>query len=224
MRPGRIRDILFGDERVHPQVHKALALVPLERFALGPGDGLIQHLDIEVIAHGLHVAVLAVAQQAARPANLQIAHGDAEAGAERRELPDGGEPFLSNVREGLVPAEREVGVGLAAGTAHAASYLVQLGQAHPVGVLNDEGVAVAHVDARFNEGGADEDVDLAVEQVLPDGVELVLGHLAVGDAHPGAGHHLADMGGGGLNVVHPVVQVVDLPAPGQLLASWPRPG
>ena len=92
-----IRDILFGDERVHPQVHQALALVPLERFALGPGDGLIQHLDIEVIAHGLHVAVLAVAQQAARTANLQIAHGDAETGAERGELPDGGEPLLSNV-------------------------------------------------------------------------------------------------------------------------------
>ena len=54
----------------------------LDGLALGPGDGLIQQLDVEVVAHGLHVAVLAVAQQVARAADLQVAHGDAEAGAE----------------------------------------------------------------------------------------------------------------------------------------------
>ena len=53
--------------------------------------------------------------------------------------------------------------------------------------------------------------------MLPDGVQLLLGHLAVGDAHPCAGHHLADMGGCGLDVVHTVVEIVDLTAPGQLL-------
>ena len=53
--------------------------------------------------------------------------------------------------------------------------------------------------------------------MLPDGVQLFLSHLAVGDAHPRPGYHLADMGGTGLDVVHPVVQVVDLTAPGQLL-------
>ena len=53
--------------------------------------------------------------------------------------------------------------------------------------------------------------------MLPDGVQLLLGHLAVGDAHPCAGHHLADMGGCRLDVVHTVVKIVDLTAPGQLL-------
>ena len=42
--------------------------------------------------------------------------------------------------------------------------LVQLGKAHPVGILNDKGVAVAHIDARFDQGGADQNIDLAVEQ------------------------------------------------------------
>ena len=163
------------------------------------------------------MAVLAVAQQTARTADLEIAHGDAEAGAEGRELPDGGKPLLGDVGQGLVPPEGEVGVGLAAGAAHPAPDLVQLGKAHPVGILNDEGVAVAHIDARFDQGGADQNVDLAVEQMLPDRVQLLLGHLAVGNAHPGTGNQLADMGGGGLNVVHPVVQIVHLTAPGQLL-------
>ena len=52
--------------------------------------------------------------------------------------------------------------------------------------------------------------------MLPHGVQLFLGHLAVGDAYPRTRHHLADMGGAGFNVVHPVVQVVHLPAPGKL--------
>ena len=207
-----VGDVGFGDVGVHPQVHKALALVALDGLALGLCDGLPQHLHVQVVADGLHVAVLAVAQQTARAADLQIAHGDAEAGAEGRELPDGGQPFLRDVGEGLVPPEGEVGIGFAAAAAHAAPDLVQLGQTHPVGVFDDEGVAVAHVDAGLDEGGADEDIDLAVEQVLPDGVQLLLGHLAVGDADAGTGHHLADVGGGGLDVVHPVVQVVDLPA------------
>ena len=65
-----VGNILFRDEGVHPQIHEAFALVALDGLALGPGDGLTQHLDIEVIADSLHVAVLAVAQQTACSANL----------------------------------------------------------------------------------------------------------------------------------------------------------
>ena len=103
-----VGDVFLRDVGVHPQVHQAFALVALHRLAFGAGNGLPQHLDIEVVAHGLHVAVLAVAQQAAGTADLQIAHGDAEAGTKGRELPDGGQPLLGNVREGLVPPEGEV--------------------------------------------------------------------------------------------------------------------
>ena len=52
--------------------------------------------------------------------------------------------------------------------------------------------------------------------MLPHGVQLFLGHLAVGNADACAGHQLAHMGGAGFDVVHPVVQVVHLPAPGKL--------
>ena len=163
------------------------------------------------------MAVLAVAQETACTPDLQIPHGDAEAGAEGRELPDSGEPLLGDIGQGLVPPEGEVGIGLAAGAAHPASDLVQLGKAHAVSVLDDEGVAVAHVDAGLDEGGAHQNIDLAVQQMLPHGVQLFLGHLAVGNADACAGHQLAHMGGAGFDVVHPVVQVVHLPAPGKLL-------
>ena len=216
---GAVGDIPLGDIGVHPQVHQTFALVPLDRFAPGLGNGLVQHLHIEVIAHRLHVAVLAVAQQVAGAPDLQIPHGDAEPRAEGGELPDGGKTLLGDVREGLVPAEGEIGVGLPAAAAHPAPQLVELGQAHSVCVLDDEGVAVAHVDAGLDQGGADQDIQFPVQQLLPDRVQLLLGHLAVGDAHPGRGGHLLDFGGGGLDVVHPVVEVVDLAAPGQLLAD-----
>ena len=162
------------------------------------------------------MAVLAVPQQTARAADLQIPHGDAEAGAESGKLPDGGKPLLGDIGQGLVPAEGEVGVGFAAGASHPPTDLVQLCQTHAVGILNDEGVAVAHINAGLDKGGTDQNVDLAVQQVLPHGVQLFFGHLAVGNAYPRTRHHLADMGGAGFNVVHPVVQVVHLPAPVQL--------
>ena len=104
--------------------------------------------------------------------------------------------FWRDVGEGLVPPEGEVGVGLAARAAHPAPDLVQLGKAHAVGVLDDEGVAVAHVHARLDEGGADQDVDLAVQQLLPHRDQLVLGPSCRGPMPtPRAGHHLADVGG-----------------------------
>ena len=65
---GAVGDVGFGDVGVHPQVHKALALVALDGLALGLCDGLPQHLHVQVVADGLHVAVLAVAQQTARAA------------------------------------------------------------------------------------------------------------------------------------------------------------
>ena len=111
--------------------------LPLDGLAPRPGNGLSQHFNVEVVAHGFHVAVLAVPQQTARAADLQIPHGDAEAGAKSGELPDGRKSLLGDIGQGLVPAEGEVGVGLAAGAPHPPTDLVQLRQTHAVGVLNE---------------------------------------------------------------------------------------
>ena len=54
----------------------------------------------------------------------------------------------------LVAPEGEIGIRLAAGTAHAPAYLVKLGKAHVVGILNNKGVAVAHVHAGLDKCGA----------------------------------------------------------------------
>ena len=96
---------------------------------------------------------------------------------------------------------------------------MELGQPHLVRVLDDEGVHVGDVDARLDDGGADEYVHLPVGHPGHHVVQLVLAHFAV--AH-GDGHvlpqQLLDPGGGALDGVHPVVEVVHLPAPLQLPA------
>ena len=59
-----------------------------------------------------------------------------------------------------------------------------------------------------------------LEQLLPDPGELLLAHLAVGDHHRRVGDQLPDAWRRSASMVlHPVVQVEDLPAAAQLLAD-----
>ena len=120
----------------------------------------------------------------------------------------------------LPPAVGEVGVGPPGAAADAAPDLVELGQAHPVRVLDDEGVDVGDVDAGLDDGGAHQDVRLPVHHGLHDGGQLLLGHLPVaGDDADLRPQHLLEPGGGGVDALHPVVEVVHLAAPAQLPAD-----
>ena len=58
-------------------------------------------------------------------------------------------------------------------------------RAQPVGVLDDEGVHVGDIDARLDDGGADQYLYLAVGHLLHHPAQLLLRHLAVGygEAH-----------------------------------------
>ena len=163
--------------------------------------------------------VLAVSQQAARAAYLQVAHGNAEAGAEGGKLPYGRKPLGGNLGQDLVAGKGEVGIRLAGGTPHPPADLVQLAKPHTVGVFDDQRVAVAHVHAGFDQRGADQNVDFIIQQLLPDRGNLLLGHFAVGNADARTRHHLPDACGAGVNGFHAVVQVIHLPAARQLLAD-----
>ena len=114
------------------------------------------------------MAVLAVAQEAARAAYLQIAHSDAEPGAEGGKLPDGGKPLGGDFGQHLVARKGEIRIRLAGRTPHTAAYLVELRKAHPVGILDNQRVAVAHINAGLDQRRADKDVDLIVQQLLPN--------------------------------------------------------
>ena len=55
---------------------------------LQPFDRVGQQADVEIESHRADVAALLRAQQVARPADLQIAQGDLEAGPQLRRLED----------------------------------------------------------------------------------------------------------------------------------------
>ena len=77
--------------------------------------------------------------------------------------------------------DEEVGESLFRAAPYSASDVVQLGEAESVRVVDDEGVYVGHVDARFDDGGADEDVVLAAIECGDHFLELSFGHLTVPD-------------------------------------------
>ena len=163
------------------------------------------------------MAVLLRAQNVARTADFQVAHGDAEARAEGGELPDGLQTLGGHVGQRLALGDGQVGKGPAAGAPDPSADLVELGEAQPVRVLDNQGVAVGDVHAGLDDGGADQDVDLVVEQPLPDLGELLLAHLAVGHHHYGIRDELLDGSCTAVDGVHPVVQVEHLSATAQLL-------
>ena len=96
---------------------------------------------------------------------------------------------------------------------------MELGQTHPVRVLNDQGVDVGNVDAGLDDGGADQNLHLALHHPFHDPGQFLLAHLAVAHRHGDLfSHHPLDVGGGLFDGVHPVVEEVDLAAPAHLPA------
>ena len=66
----------------------------------------VEDLEVEVVAHALGVARLLRAEQRTRAADLEVALGDGEARAERRELLERGEPLARDLRDGARLARR----------------------------------------------------------------------------------------------------------------------
>ena len=118
---------------------------------------------------------------------------------------------MSGLGERLVAGVEEVRVGSFAASPDAPAQLVELGQAEGVGAVHDERIRVGDVQAGFDDGRAHEDVKLVVPEVLDDGLELMLVHLAVGGAHARLRDQLGDVGGDRGNRVDAVVHVEHLP-------------
>ena len=90
---------------------------------------------------------------------------------------------------------------------------MELAEPHAVRVLDDKGIDVGDIDARLNDGGTHQHLDVALGHAPHDAAQLALGHLAVGRLHHHAvSQQLPQAGGGGVDALHAVVQVVYLPA------------
>ena len=159
------------------------------------------------------------AQQIARAANFEVAHCNLEARAELGVLADGFESLFCDFGQNLSPPERQIGVSMAARPSHAAAQLVQLGKAELIRVFNDEGVHVRNVDTGLNDRRADQNLNLSVGHCLHHVRQLLLIHLSVRYRNGHITEPLLELRRALVDRFDPVVEIIHLPAAGQLPAD-----
>ena len=77
---------------------------------------------------------------------------------------------------------QQIGVGLPVRTAHPPAQLMQLRQPELVRPVDEDGVGVGDVDAVLDDGGANQQVQLAAVEAPHHGFQFALAHLPVADA------------------------------------------
>ncbi|MNQ95720.1 hypothetical protein D3C85_1112900 [compost metagenome] len=126
------------------------------------GDGVFQHLLIQLDPDLADMARLLVAQQVAAAALIQIVTGQLEAGAQIVQRLQHLQTLLGRQAQRPFGVRRQIGECPRLGPSDTASDLVQLGQAEHVGAVDDQRVGRRNVDAALDNGGRDQDVITAV--------------------------------------------------------------
>jgi len=135
---------------------------------------------------------LFIAQQFTRAANLQIMRRQGEAGAEFLQRFQGLEA-LDRIRgHGFSRRRNQIGVGPVMRSAYAPSQLVNLRQSEAIRTVDDDGVRGGHVDAAFNDGGADQNIEPPVVEVEHQLFQIALAHLAVAHRDISLGHEFTN--------------------------------
>ena len=83
---------------------------------------------------------------------------------------------------------------------------MQLCEPELVGAVHDDRVGNRNVDARFDDGCADEHIELAPVELAHDALKFSLAHLAVGNANARFRNQLSEHLGAGLNGIHVVMK------------------
>ena len=86
----------------------------------------------------------------------------------------------------------QIGVGPLSGTTDPTPQLVELSESEQIGPIGDQCVHGRHIDARLDDGRADEDVVVALPEINHDPFERALIHLPVSDRHPRLGYEVPE--------------------------------
>ncbi len=214
-----VGNIAIGNECIDGTFHLGIEAVLFGQLALLLPHRHVQKLAVELVTHRLHVAVLLRTQHISGAPDLQIPHGDADAGAELGEFPDGLQPLLRFLGEELAPPIHKEGIGSPVGTAYPSSELIELRKSHAVRTVDNQRIGIGNVQPRFNDGGGHQHVDFAVDKLEHDLLQLGLRHLPMGIGHPGLRRQGLNLRSRFRNVVDAIVYKIHLTAPGQLPAD-----
>jgi len=106
-------------------------------------------------------------------------HGEEETRSQLFHSLNGFEAFLRLRGETVHAVHQQVGIGLVVRTADAAAQLVQLREAEAVGTVHDDSVGRGHIDAGFNNRGAQQHVESLVVKIAHYRFQIALVHLSV---------------------------------------------
>ena len=183
------------------------------RLSLELPDRLPEQFGVEIEAEVRDVPRLAVAENAAGSADFQIVQGDLETGPEVGEVADHLDSLPGRPGKAPLSRDKEVGIGPVAGPADPAAELVEVREAEGVGPVDEHRVGVRDVEARFDDGGAQEEVVLSIAEGGDYFLEGPLVHLAVGDGYADFREEALEIGGDAADGPDAVVNEEDLSAP-----------
>ena len=210
----RQKDFQIGVyEAIHFLASPSAGSVRKQIFELGflqLRNGFCQNLLVGIEAQVVDEAALVCAQQVPSAPDFQVPKGYFETAAQVRELLQRLQTFAGFVRQGAQRRCQQVAKCFAVASAHAAAHLVQVAQAKAVGLVDDDGVGVGHVQSALNEGGAHQNIKTAFHEGEHQGLQLVALQLAVGNAHAGIRNQTLYHAGHLLNILNAVVDEKDL--------------
>ena len=85
--------------------------------------------------------------------------------------------------------------------------------------MDDHGVGIGNIQSCLNDGSGDQHVDLTVDEAVHDLFKLMFMHLAMGKCHVCLRYQLCHAVGDLIYIVDPVIDVIDLTAPGNFPAD-----
>jgi len=122
------RDVVRGNANVEAEIELGFGFVG-RGFPFHLTYGTLEHLSVQLEADGFDVAALLAAEHVASAAEFEVEGGDFESGTEVGKFFECGEAAARDGGELDFRRQHEIGVGAAAGAAHASAELVKLGEA-----------------------------------------------------------------------------------------------
>ena len=177
------------------------------------GNRLGQQFDIELEPERRDVARLLVPEQVPGAADLEIAHGNREPGAEFRVIGERRQPRPRLRRQLRHVRVEQVCVRGHVGTSDASTDLVELRKTERVGALDDQRVRLRDVEAGLDDRRRHEHVRVAAQEGVHLLLQLAFAHLAVRDEEAKRRAQLLELLGDLVDRLDPVVQVERLPLP-----------
>ena len=214
--------VSVGDEHLHIGIdlhvaHEYFLLLQVffenvfELAFLQLGDRFLKDFLVSFVADVGDEAALLAAQQVARPANVEVFHGDVEAATQVAELFDGAHALARFGGERAQRRAEEVAVGFLVAAPDASPQLVQIAHAELVRVVDDHRIGIGDIQSGFDDVGADEHVVFLIDKAQQYPFQLFTVHLPVGAGHIHIGAEAAHHGGDVAEAFHAIVHEENLP-------------